>query len=113
MGGETVRKLAGFRVTVGLSQSEAAKAIGITQSAISKWERGDGKPTLDKIQQLAALYKVTVQEIVEACMSKSHTNILTGGADLDNDDREQDVLQNLSGASKTDAGTGDSFTGDS
>ena len=59
--------LAGMRVTVGLSQADVAKVLGITQGAISMWESGDSKPAIDKIQQLADLYKVTVQDIVDAC----------------------------------------------
>ena len=75
-----MRKLAGMRVTAGLSQAEAAKALGITQGAISLWERGAGKPAFDKIQQLANLYGVTAQEIVEACNGTSKSSRRKKGA---------------------------------
>ena len=71
-----MRKLAGLRVTAGFTQTNVAKLLDITQGAVSLWERGEGKPNLDKIQRLANLYGVTAQDIVEACMSNSHTHIL-------------------------------------
>jgi len=69
-----MKKLAGFRVTAGFTQAAVAKELGITQGAISVWERGDGAPNVDKIQQLANLYKVTVQDIFEACLSVTKYN---------------------------------------
>ena len=66
-----MKKLAGLRVTAGYTQAEVAHALGITQGAVSLWERGDGKPAFDKIQPLADLYGVTAQEIVEACNGKT------------------------------------------
>lgn len=62
--------LAGLRVAAGLSQGEVAKALGVTQGAISVWERGDGKPKLEKIPTLAKLYGTTEQTILSACMEK-------------------------------------------
>ncbi len=71
-----MRKLAGIRVTAGLTQSDVAKALSITQTAVSSWERGDGKPTLDKVPLLAKLYGVTEQEIITACITASPNNII-------------------------------------
>lgn len=66
-----MKKLAGLRVTAELTQTEVANRLEISQGSVSAWERGDSRPTLDKIQQLSKLYGVTVQDIVEACMSKT------------------------------------------
>jgi transcriptional regulator with XRE-family HTH domain len=71
-----VRKLAGLRVTAGYPQTKVANALGVTQGAVSKWEQGWSKPAFAKIQQLADLYGVTAQDIVEACTAKSHNDIL-------------------------------------
>lgn len=71
-----MRKLAGIRVTAGLTQLDVAKALGITQTAVSSWERGDGSPKLDKIPQLAKLYGVSEQDIISACISASANNII-------------------------------------
>jgi transcriptional regulator with XRE-family HTH domain len=69
-GDENMRKLAGIRVKMGITQKEAAVKIGVTQGAISLWERGEGKPSLEKIPKLAILYEVTEQEIYEAIMKR-------------------------------------------
>lgn len=64
-------KLAGLRVTAGLTQLDVANKIGVTQCAVSTWESGKYNPSLDKIIQLAKLYGVTEQEILIACTSSS------------------------------------------
>lgn len=72
-----MKKLAGMRVTNGFTQADVAKKIGVTQGAVSSWERGDGNPTLDKIPLLAKLYGVTEQDIITACISAATNNIIT------------------------------------
>ena len=89
-----MRKLAGMRVTAGLTQEEVAKALGITQGSISLWERHAGNPTLDKVPQLASLYGVTEQDIVDACMSAVHVKSVNGKEGLDNDQRLRHAIQN-------------------
>ena len=84
-----MRKLAGFRVTVGLTQDNVADTLNITQGAVSAWERGEGYPSLDKVQQLADLYKVTVQDIIEACMSIPRNNI-TSEKQLGRDNKDSE-----------------------
>ena len=70
-----MQTLAGLRAKAGLTQNEVAKALGVTQCAVSFWERGDGKPKLSKIPLLAKLYGVTEQTIISACMEKpSHSS---------------------------------------
>ncbi len=79
-----MRKLAGMRVTAGFTQLDVAKALGITQTAVSSWERGDGNPTLDKIPMLAKMYGVTEQDIISACIAASSTNIVQQEGDKEN-----------------------------
>nr|DAY82429.1 MAG TPA: Helix-turn-helix XRE-family like protein [Caudoviricetes sp.] len=62
--------LAWLRARAGLTQVDVAKALGVTQAAISAWERGDGKPKLEKISILARLYGTTEQAILAACTEK-------------------------------------------
>lgn len=62
-----MKKLAGLRVRAGLTQTDVAKVIGVTQGAISAWERGEKKPTLDKLPTLAKLYGVSEQTILRVC----------------------------------------------
>lgn len=46
-----------FRNDVGLSQESLAKAIGVTQSAISQLERGEKKPSVDLAMRLVSFAK--------------------------------------------------------
>ena len=65
-----MKKLVNLRVRVGLTQTDVAKALGVTQGAISAWEQGKKKPTLEKLPAIAKLYGISEQSIVEACMEK-------------------------------------------
>ena len=69
--------LAGFRVTAGLTQEEVASALNITQTAVSQWECGRVKPTIDKIPLLAKLYNVAQEDILEECTNLSNNIIVT------------------------------------
>ncbi len=56
--------LAGLRKRFGYTQTEAAERLHISNKAISKWESGKGLPEVTMLPVLAALYKVTVDEIL-------------------------------------------------
>lgn len=45
------------RVNAGLSQKDAAKALGINVSTLSNWERGKTSPDIDKFKALCSIYK--------------------------------------------------------
>ena len=89
-----MRKLAGLRVTAGLTQEEVAKALGKTQGAISQWERLMLDPPLEDVFKLANLYGTTAQEIVDSCMSAIHATSINGKEGLDNDQRLRHAIQN-------------------
>lgn len=55
-----LRKKKGFN-----KQQDLAKACGIKQTTISKWERGKARPKLDTIKKLADILQVSVEEIIE------------------------------------------------
>ena len=46
------------------TQKEVAKALGVKESAVSKWERGLAKPRADKPPQIAKLYGCTIEELL-------------------------------------------------
>lgn len=46
------------------TQREVAKAVGVQESAVSKWERGLAKPRADKLPMLAKLYGCTIEELL-------------------------------------------------
>ena len=52
------------RKELGLTQKELAQRLFVTDSAVSKWERGLAKPRADKLPQLAKLYGCTIEELL-------------------------------------------------
>ena len=50
-------------------QLEFAKALGVSQTVVSKWEQGVARPKLDTIKKLAEILQVSVEEIV-ACFQE-------------------------------------------
>jgi len=44
------------RVNVGLTQKEAAHALGVSNKTLSNWENGVSVPGADKIDLICALY---------------------------------------------------------
>ena len=75
--------LYGLRRAAGLSQIAVADAVGVSDKAVSKWENGKAKPSVESIRRLAALYRVPVEELLsmkEAPTPKSISKIvITGG----------------------------------
>ena len=69
-----MNRLAVLRTMNGLTQKDVANAIGVTQGAISAWEQGRKKPTIDKLPLLAKLYKVSEQAVLCAYMDKISKN---------------------------------------
>lgn len=59
-------KLVELRKSRGLTQEELAEKLYVTRSAVSKWESGRGYPNLDSLKGIAALFSVTVDELLSA-----------------------------------------------
>ena len=48
-----------------MTQKDVAKALNISQFAVSKWERGEGsEPSIGRLIQLADLYNVSVDVLI-------------------------------------------------
>lgn len=47
-----------------LSQEEVAKVLGVNRTAVVKWETGANKPRLDKVVELAKLFRCTVDDLL-------------------------------------------------
>ena len=46
------------RVNVDLTQEEAAKAIGVTQNTVYRWEKGVSAPHIKYIPKICEVYKL-------------------------------------------------------
>jgi transcriptional regulator with XRE-family HTH domain len=52
------------RERVGLTQQQVAAAIGVQTATVSAWERGLGTPSSSVIRRLAAVYQITVEDLL-------------------------------------------------
>ena len=52
------------RINAGLSQSEAARKIGITKDTLSNWERGKSFPDVIKLRRIECAYSVKYDDII-------------------------------------------------
>ncbi len=66
---ERLRRL---RQLFGYSQEYVAFNLGITQPAYCKWESGQSRPPIDKLEHIATLYQISIGEL----LSGSETEIL-------------------------------------
>ena len=57
------KKLVSLRIEQGLTQTEAAQAMGIPQNVLSMYESGARKPRIDNAQKIADFYGVPVEQI--------------------------------------------------
>lgn len=55
--------LATARIKAGITQTEAARRLGINQSTVSYWETGKKMPRASKLARLADLYGCTVDAL--------------------------------------------------
>jgi transcriptional regulator with XRE-family HTH domain len=60
------KRVAEIREQVGQSQSALARAIGISQSAISQIESGERNPSYDMLRQIAKALGVSIPHLVGA-----------------------------------------------
>ena len=72
-----------LRKRAGLSQSELGARIGVSNKAVSKWENGKAKPETETLRKLAALFQVSVEELLvmreEEAPVEVTTIVVTGG----------------------------------
>lgn len=58
------QRLVNRRKAVGLSQEALAAQLGVSRQAVSKWERSESSPDTDNLIALAALYGVSLDELL-------------------------------------------------
>ena len=61
---KTANRLCELRKAHNLSQEELASKLGVSRQAISKWERSESSPDTDNLIQLAALYNISIDELL-------------------------------------------------
>ena len=58
------KRLRLLRESAGLAQGDVAEKLEVSRPAVSSWESGKVRPRLNKLQQLADLFGVTVSDLM-------------------------------------------------
>lgn len=58
------RNIAFFRKQGGHTQAELAEKLNYSDKSVSKWERAEGVPDIYVLTQIAALYQVSVNDLI-------------------------------------------------
>ena len=66
------KKLACLRKREGLSQAEVSEALDVSRQAVTKWETGTSRPSIENLQSLSRLYNVPLEYLLD----ESGTNFL-------------------------------------
>lgn len=56
--------IAGKRKSLRMTQKQLAEKLGMSDKSVSKWERGETYPDIDKCDKLAKYYGVTIDSLV-------------------------------------------------
>ena len=64
MEGGVLTRLKVLRVMRGLTQSQLASLVGVTQGTVSQWEKGITHPRFAVIPRLASALGVTINDII-------------------------------------------------
>lgn len=71
------------RCRVGMTQSEMARLLGVTNKAVSKWETGKSKPTTNTLRKIAVLFGLSMDELLTVRKGRKQMDItkivITGG----------------------------------
>lgn len=57
-------RLMDLRKSRGLSQEELGSMIDVTRQTVSKWERDESTPDLDRLIELAGVFEISLDELV-------------------------------------------------
>ena len=74
--------LAKLRKKQGLTQEDLAKRLSVSNKAVSKWENGTARPSIDRVQALSEILGVSIEELLtkkNAKAKKIAKIVITGG----------------------------------
>ena len=97
------QRLVNRRKAAGLSQEALAAQLGVSRQAVSKWERSESSPDTDNLIALAALYGVSLDELLygEAVDDADCSEDSDAGAEaLDEAEEDEDSADNTSRSDK-------------
>ena len=97
------QRLVDRRKAAGLSQEALAAQLGVSRQAVSKWERSESSPDTDNLIALAALYGVSLDELLygEAVDDVDGSEDSDAGAEAsDETEEDEDSADNTSRSDK-------------
>lgn len=97
------QRLVDRRKAAGLSQEALAAQLGVSRQAVSKWERSESSPDTDNLIALAALYGVSLDELLygEAADDADDPEDGDAGAEAsDEAEEDEDSADNTSRSDK-------------
>ncbi len=92
------KRLYSLRTSYGLSQQEFAKKVGLSQSAISQFEKGERMPSTTALETIANSFSLPFANLIAGQLAESDKELLISA-----------VAQKLRGMSKDDILTLDRF----
>ena len=64
--------LSELRKEKGITQKDLAEALNISDKAISRWECGTSRPTLEMMFQISKYFKISYNDLITARISDDH-----------------------------------------
>ena len=78
-----------------MTQEQLAEALGVTFASVSKWERGVAKPELELIAEIADLFEVSIDTLVDHNLSADRMETLIAEMEKAVNDREENTASAL------------------
>ncbi len=69
---DIARRLSFFREKIGLTQTELAEKVGVSDKVISKWECGETKPSVDVLPALADAFDISIDDLFNRTHDCTH-----------------------------------------
>lgn len=60
-----VNRVKELRTAAGMTQKALADQLGVTVPTVSKWERGQRTPELERVFRMTLIFGVPIEEIVQ------------------------------------------------
>ena len=86
-------KIKELRSNKGISQKKLADAIGVAQSSINYWEKGQRTPSVAAAQKLADYFNITLDELYDIDNLPESVNTLA--AHFDGDEYTEEELRQI------------------
>lgn len=96
------QRLVDRRKAAGLSQEALAAQLGVSRQAVSKWERSESSPDTDNLIALAALYGVSLDELLYGEAANNADDLEDGGASTETADVAGEAEDSAENADRSD-----------